>query len=93
MTEVALVPGAETALDSRDRLVVSPAYGKVSTQVPMSFTADGEVVRAGDVLARLDADGQTIDVHAPCDAWVMAYLVRDGERLEPGCAIAHLRAL
>jgi biotin carboxyl carrier protein len=92
MTTVAVVP--ETALlDSRDRLLVSPAFGRVTVPSPVSFTSEGEVARAGDVLALLDADGRVVEVCAPCDVWVMAYLIRDGQRVEPGSAIAHLRAL
>ena len=92
MTTMAVV--AETALvDTQDRLLVSPAYGRVSIPVPVSFTSEGEVARAGDVLAVVDADGTIVEVCAPCDAWVMGYLTRDGQRVEPGSAIAHLRAL
>ncbi len=92
MTTVAVIP--ETALlDSRERLLVSPVYGRVTVRAPASFTSEGEVARAGDVLAVVDADGDPVDVCAPCDAWVMCYLIRDGQRVEPGSAIAHLRAL
>jgi pyruvate/2-oxoglutarate dehydrogenase complex dihydrolipoamide acyltransferase (E2) component len=92
MTTVAVIP--ETALlDSQDRLLVSPAYGRVTVPVPVSFTSEGEVARAGDILAIVDADGTRVEVCAPCDAWVMGYLIREGQRVEPGSAIAHLRAL
>jgi pyruvate/2-oxoglutarate dehydrogenase complex dihydrolipoamide acyltransferase (E2) component len=92
MTTVAVIPES-ALLDSHDRLLVSPAYGKVSVPVPVSFTSEGEVARAGDVLALVDADGTVVEVCAPCDVWVMGYLIRDGQRVEPGSAIAHLRAL
>lgn len=92
MTTVAVF--AETSLlDTQDRLLVSPAYGRVSIPVPVSFTSEGEVARGGDTLAVVDADGTIVEVCAPCDAWVLGYLVRDGQRVEPGSAIAHLRAL
>lgn len=92
MTTVAVVP--ETALlDTQDRLLVSPAHGRVTIPVPVAFTSEGEVARAGDVLALVDADGTVVEVCAPCDAWVLGYLIRDGQRVEPGSAIAHLRAL
>jgi len=85
---------AETAfLDTQDRLLVSPAYGRASIPVPVSFTSEGEFVRGGDVLAVVDADGTIVEVCAPCDAWVLGYLIREGQRVEPGSAIAHLRAL
>ena len=91
MTTVTVV--SEWGLLGRDRLLVAPAHGRLSVPAPRSFTADGEVVRAGDVVARIDADGKAVDVCAPCDAWVLEYLMRDGERVEPGSAIAHLRAI
>ena len=92
MTDVAVV-GESALLDGCDRLVVSPAYGKVSIVDPSSYTTEGEVVRAGHVLATIDADGSNVDVCAPVDAWVMDFLARDGERVEPGTVIAHLRGL
>jgi len=92
MTDVALID--ETALlDGCDRLVVSPAHGRLQIPHPASYTAEGEFVRAGDLLARMTADGSPLDLTAPCDAWVMGYLAQDGERVEPGKAIVHLRAL
>ena len=92
MTVVQVVP--ETALlDGCDRLVVSPMHGRVTLDAPDTFTAEGEVVRAGCVIARVSADGRETDVCAPCDAWVMGYLLQDGQRVEPGAAIVHLRAL
>ena len=94
MTTATIAVGAESALlDTQDRLLVSPVFGRVSIPVPAAFTSEGEVARAGDVLASIDADGTVVEVCAPCDAWVMGYLIRDGQRVEPGSAIAHLRAL
>jgi biotin carboxyl carrier protein len=92
MTTVTVVPESGL-LGGRDRLLVAPAHGRLIVPAPVAFTADGEMVRQGDVVARIDADGRAVDVCAPCDAWVMEYLLRDGERVEPGSAIAHLRAL
>jgi biotin carboxyl carrier protein len=92
VTVVTVVP--ETAiLDGRDRLVVAEAHGRLALAEPGLFTSEGEVVRGGDVIARITADGHSVTVCAPCDAWVMGYLVGDGERVQPGSAIAHLRAL
>ena len=79
--------------DLPDRFVVSPGHGRVALAPPADFTSEGEVVRAGSVLAQLRSDGASLPVCAPCDAWVIDYLVRDGERVEPGTPIAHLRAL
>ncbi len=92
MTLDVVVP--ETAiLDGRERIVVAAGHGRLRLTEPSLFTAEGEVVRAGDVIARVEADGRSVTVCAPCDAWVMGYLVTTGERVQPGSAIAHLRAL
>ncbi len=92
MTLVTVVP--ETAiLDGRDLLVVAPAHGRIELDEPDVFTAEGEAVREGDMIARVNADGRSVEVRAPCDAWVMGYRVVSGERVQPGSAIAHLRAL
>jgi len=76
-----------------DRIVVSPAHGRVHLANPRSFTTEGEFVRTGAILARLQSDGRDVNVCAPCDAWVVDYLVRDGQRVRPGVPIAHLRML
>jgi biotin carboxyl carrier protein len=85
---------SESALtDLPDRIVVSPGYGRFTPAGPLLFTSEGELVRSGTVLGRvLSADGGS-DVCAPCDAWVMSYLTRDGEQVEPGIPLVHLRAL
>ena len=84
----------ESALtDLPDRLVVAPGHGRLALSPPRIFTAEGEVVRAGQPLAQVDDGGRMHDVCAPCDAWVVEYLVRDGQRVEPGSPVVHLRAL
>jgi biotin carboxyl carrier protein len=92
MTQLAYASDS-ALLDGCDRIVVSPVYGRVSVPRPANYTVEGEVVRSGDVIATVDGDGAINEIYAPCDAWVMDYLARDGERLEPGSAIVHLRAI
>jgi biotin carboxyl carrier protein len=85
---------SESALDDLpDRLIVSPGFGRFSATGPQTYTSEGELVRSGTVLGRLQSADGTSDVCAPCDAWVMAYLTRDGEQVEPGIPLVHLRAL
>ena len=91
MTDVAVFPESGL-MDSAERIVVSERHGRASL-VPGLFTTEGEVVRAGDVIARVHADGEHVEVRSPCNAWVLSYLIIDGERVAPGTAIAHLRAL
>lgn len=85
---------SESALtDLPDRIVVSPGYGRFTPAGPSLFTAEGELVRSGTVLGRVWSTDGGSDVCAPCDAWVMAFLARDGEQVEPGIPLVHLRAL
>lgn len=85
---------AETALtDLPDRIVVSPEHGRLVVNGARMVTAEGEVVRAGDVIAVIESGPSSVEVCAPCDAWVLSYLVRDGERVGPGVPLAHLREL
>ncbi len=84
----------DTALtDLPDRIVVSPDHGRLVVSQPRSFTTEGEVVRAGDVIAVIESGPGSVEVRAPCDAWVLSLLVRDGERVGPGEALVHLREL
>jgi biotin carboxyl carrier protein len=76
-----------------DRIVVSPGHGRLKIDAPKIFTAEGEFVRTGHVIACLHSDGRIVNVAAPCDAWIVDYLVRDGQRVEPGAQIVHLRAI
>ena len=84
----------ETALtDLPDRIVVSPDHGRLVIRPPRTFTTEGEVVRAGEVIAVVESGSTSTEVCAPCDAWVLSLLVRDGERVGPGMPVAHLREL
>jgi biotin carboxyl carrier protein len=93
VTTVKQVVAEDALSDLPDRFVVSPDHGRLSFCAPRSYTTEGEVVRAGDVLAVLHSGSAHIEVRAPCDAWVIALLVRDGERVDPGAPIAHLRVV
>ena len=79
--------------DLPDRIVVSPQHGRLIVHLPRTFTTEGEVVRAGDLIAVVESNPASAEVRAPCDAWVLAFLARDGERVGPGAPIVHLREL
>jgi len=95
MTTVSVPPiVSDSALaELPDRIVVSPAHGRVHLAKPQSFTAEGEFVRTGAILARLQSDGRDVNVVAPHDAWIVDFLVRDGQRVQPGVPIVHLRLI
>lgn len=83
---------AEDALcDLPDRIVVSPEHGRLVVRLPRTFTTEGEVVRAGDLIAVVETNPGSVEVRSPCDAWVLSFLARDGERVGPGAPIVHLR--
>lgn len=92
MTQQQLV--SDTALtDLPDRIVVSPGHGRLIVHPPQSYTTEGEVVRAGDVVAVVEANHESLEVRAPCDAWVLRFLADNGERVRPGAPIVHLREI
>lgn len=85
---------AENGLcDLPDRIVVSPDHGRIVVSKSRTFTTEGEVVRAGEVIAVIESGPGSVEVCAPCDAWVLSLLVRDGERVGPGVPLVHLREL
>ena len=79
--------------DLPDRIVVSPEHGRLVVSLPRSYTTEGEVVRAGEVIAVVESNPGHFEVRAPCDAWVLSFLARDGQRVGPGAPIVHLREL
>lgn len=92
MTSQQLV--SENALcDLPDRIVVSPAHGRLVLTSPGVVTTEGEVVREGDVVALIEASDGSHEVRSPCDAWVLDFLASDGERVRPGMPIVHVREL
>lgn len=79
--------------DLPDRIVVAPDHGRLVVWPPRSFTSEGEVVRAGDIIAVIECNPGVVEVRAPCDAWVLSFLARNGQRVGPGAPIVHLREL
>lgn len=87
------IPAEDALCDLPDRIVVSPEHGRLVVGFPRTFTTEGEVVRAGEVIAVVESNPRSVEVTAPCDAWVLAYLLRDGDRVGKGVPIVHLREL
>lgn len=89
-----VVHASETAFgDLRDKVVVSPAYGRVVLRPPATVTTEGELVRSGDVVCEVESSDGPVAVAAPCDAFLLGVLVCDGDRVRPGRPLVHLREL
>lgn len=83
--------GAESAFcDLPHRVCVAPDYGRFEPAPPQVVTAEGELVRLGEVLGEVVRGRQRATVYAPCDAWVLDHLVVSGERVRPGTPLVHL---
>ncbi len=72
------------------RLVVAPAHGLFHATAVDAFTAEGEVVRRGDVLGHVRGPGAEVPVAAFCDGFLVRVLASDGERVRTGQPLAWL---
>ncbi|HEX2049164.1 MAG TPA: biotin/lipoyl-containing protein [Actinomycetota bacterium] len=70
-----------------EKVVVSPCAGRFVPRPPESFTAEGEWVEAGTVLAEVSCAGESVPVTSPFSGWVMGMLVLDGQPVHPGQAL------
>lgn len=62
-----------------ERLVISPAEGKLKLEPPENFTAEGEYVLEGQVIGEiLSNSGERVPVKTAFSGWVMKYFIRDG---------------
>jgi biotin carboxyl carrier protein len=81
--EVALPEGAAI----RERLVIAPCSGRFVPLPPETFTAEGEWVEPGTVLAQVDTGGESVPVRAHHRGWVMGMLALPGQPVHPGEAL------
>lgn len=95
-------PGGEAALrivsesglaEAPDRIVVASAYGPFVAAEARNVTTEGEWVEAGQVLGEVRTSSGAVSVTSPCRGWLLAYLVEDGDRVEPGKPLVHLEAV
>lgn len=70
-----------------EKVVVSPCTGRFVPRPPETFTAEGEWVEAGTVLAEVSRGGETIPVTSPFSGWVMGMLALEGQPVAPGQAL------
>ncbi len=76
-----------------ERLVVAPEAGTFRPLPPETVTAEGEIVREGQAVGRVDGPGRTVEVCSFFTGFLMGMLVEPGERVRPGQPVAWLRTL
>jgi len=74
-----------------ERLVVAPAAGTFTPRRPETVTAEGEIVRAGQVVGTVEGPGLSTPVRSPFTGFLMGMLANDGERVREGEPVAWLR--
>ena len=74
-----------------ERLVVSPSAGRFMPLPPKVFTAEGEWVEVGQVLAEIQLNGKKIPVRSTHRGWLMSTLSLPGAPVTAGEALFCLR--
>ena len=72
------------------RLVVAPAAGVFHPAQVGDVTAEGEIVRAGDLLGHVEGPGARRAVASFCSGFVVRVLAAEGERVRAGQPLAWL---
>lgn len=78
-------------IDVPERLVVSGVAGSFHPVDPVTVTAEGSIVAAGDPVGRVEGPGTSVPILSPFDGFLMGHLARPGERVRPGQPVAWLR--
>jgi biotin carboxyl carrier protein len=89
MTIETVLPGER--LDVLERVVVSPATGRFTALPPQTVTAEGEIVRRGQLVGVIDGPGGAVSIESPFTGFLMGVLAVSGERIREGEPVAWLR--
>jgi biotin carboxyl carrier protein len=89
VTVETVLPGEH--LDVLERVVISPATGTFTALPPETVTAEGEIVRRGQVVGTVNASGGPVSVESPFTGFLMGVLALPGERIREGEPVAWLR--
>ena len=84
-------PPGET-LDVVERVVLAPATGTFTPRPPETVTAEGEIVRRGQVIATVACSRGEVPVTSAFTGFFMGLLAHPGERVREGEPVAWLRA-
>lgn len=93
MTAIDLDAVLGEQLSVLERVVVAPAAGVFRPREPETVTAEGEIVREGQVIGTIEGPGVAVPVQSPFQGFLMGMLVHPGERLREGQPVAWLRVL
>ncbi|HEX6236652.1 MAG TPA: hypothetical protein VFZ68_05635 [Acidimicrobiales bacterium] len=89
-TEVAHELGADD-LHVPERLIAAPAAGVFRNAPPDLVTAEGEIVRAGQVVGTIEGTGDAVPVSSPHTGFLMGLLALPGERVRANQPLAWVR--
>lgn len=78
-------------LGALDRMVVAPSVGIFHALPPLTYTTEGEIVAAGQVVGVVESAHEAIPVESRSPGFVMDWLARDGEYVQKGAPVARLR--
>lgn len=74
-------------LSISERLVIAPMWGRFDAE-PIAV---GQMLHAGTILGHLSDNGHRIEIVSHVTGDFAGWLVRNGERVHPGMALARLR--
>ncbi|MFP3899479.1 MAG: hypothetical protein ACLFXM_01405 [Acidimicrobiia bacterium] len=76
-----------------ERLIAAPAAGVFRGAPPDLVTAEGEIVRAGQVVGTIEGTGDAVPVTSPHTGFLMGLLALPGERVRANQPLAWVRVL
>lgn len=87
------VPVASTELiHAADKVLIAPATGRFRTSAPSEFPAVEDFVARGDLIGFIDTGTKHVPVSSRFSGWFKSYLVVQGEPVESGQPLAHMRS-
>jgi biotin carboxyl carrier protein len=74
-----------------ERLIAAPAAGVFTLLPPDVVTSEGEIVQAGQAVASIERNAESVTVVSPHTGFLMGLLALPGERVREGQPIAWVR--
>lgn len=76
-----------------ERVIAAPVTGVFTPQPPEIVTAEGEIVRRGQVLATIERNSGAVEVTSPHTGFLMGLLALPGEHVRAHQPLAWIRTL